>query len=116
MKSRGARVKLEQFWRDLVEKQARSALSVRRLCELEGISQPSFYLWRKRLMQEIHHSSDPAAVDPAAGSIKHVRSRTSSSTTQSVRSQSKQAELFLPVGTLSDWKSSSLEILHPASP
>ncbi|MFM7846501.1 MAG: IS66 family insertion sequence element accessory protein TnpA [Planctomycetota bacterium] len=107
MKSRGTRVEREQFWRDLLEKQARSALSVRRFCELEGVSQSSFYLWRKRLAQENHHSSDPAAldpaaVDPAAGSIKHVRSRTSSSTTQSVRSQSKQAELFLPVGTLSD--------------
>ena len=39
----------EEFWRLVIEEQGASGLSVRAFCEREGVSEPSFYAWRKRL-------------------------------------------------------------------
>jgi hypothetical protein len=39
----------EARWREIVERQAGSGLSVRSFCAAEGIREPSFYAWRKRL-------------------------------------------------------------------
>jgi len=41
----------EVRWRELLERQAGSGLSIRRFCASEGISEPSFYTWRRRLRQ-----------------------------------------------------------------
>ena len=41
----------ELHWRQMVDRQAGSGLSIRQFCEKEGISQPSFYAWRKRLLR-----------------------------------------------------------------
>jgi hypothetical protein len=40
---------VEARWRDILERQAGSGMSVRGFCAAEGISEPSFYAWRKRL-------------------------------------------------------------------
>jgi len=39
----------EQFWRDLIQRQQQSGQSIREFCDSEGVSQPSFFSWRKRL-------------------------------------------------------------------
>lgn len=39
----------EARWREIVQRQAGSGLSVRGFCAAEGISEPSFYAWRKKL-------------------------------------------------------------------
>ncbi|MDB4650200.1 transposase [Pirellulaceae bacterium] len=39
----------EQFWRLVLDEQAASGLSVRAFCRQEGISEPSYYAWRKEL-------------------------------------------------------------------
>jgi len=39
----------EQFWSDLIGRQQRSGQSIREFCDAEGVSQPSFFSWRKRL-------------------------------------------------------------------
>ena len=39
----------ELRWRDIVHRQAGSGLSIRKFCAKEGISQPSFYAWRRKL-------------------------------------------------------------------
>lgn len=39
----------EQFWRQIVEAHAGSGLSVRRYCSDRGITEPSFFAWRKEL-------------------------------------------------------------------
>ena len=41
----------EARWREIVERQAGSGLSIRGFCADEGISEPSFYAWRKKLRQ-----------------------------------------------------------------
>lgn len=40
---------VELAWRERVEGQRRSGLSIAAFCRRERISQPSFYSWRKRL-------------------------------------------------------------------
>lgn len=44
-----SRVDREQFWRDLIGRQQKSGQSIREFCDWEGVSQPSFYSWRRRL-------------------------------------------------------------------
>jgi len=39
----------EQFWRMAIETWQASGLSVRQFCAGEGLSEPSFYSWRKKL-------------------------------------------------------------------
>ncbi|QDU92266.1 IS66 family insertion sequence element accessory protein TnpA [Lignipirellula cremea] len=39
----------EAFWRDVVERQAESGLTVAAFCRQEQISPPSFFAWRKKL-------------------------------------------------------------------
>src|SRR5262245_49848001 len=39
----------EGFWREQVQRQVASGLSVRRFCEQRGLSEASFYAWRRTL-------------------------------------------------------------------
>ena len=39
----------EQFWRRMLAQQRQSAGTIRAFCEREGLSQPSFYQWRREL-------------------------------------------------------------------
>ena len=48
-RARRRRADREQFWRDLIGRQQRSGQSIREFCDSEGVSQPSFFSWRKRL-------------------------------------------------------------------
>ena len=53
----------ERLWRDRVERQAVSGLSIREFCAQERISPPSFYSWRRRLKE----AADTAMRPPVAG-------------------------------------------------
>ena len=53
----------EGLWRDRVERQAVSGLSIRQFCARERISPPSFYVWRRRLKE----AADSAMRPPVAG-------------------------------------------------
>jgi hypothetical protein len=37
------------YWREILNRQAGSGLSVRQFCAKEHVSQPSFYAWRRKL-------------------------------------------------------------------
>ncbi len=39
----------QQFWQMVIETWQASGLSVRQFCKDEGLSEPSFYFWRKKL-------------------------------------------------------------------
>lgn len=41
----------EKFWRFVVSEQSASGLSIVEFCRLEGVSQPSFYAWRKKIRE-----------------------------------------------------------------
>lgn len=48
-KAKKADTDLRQFWAMVLETFETSGLSVRRFCQQEGLSEASFYSWRKRL-------------------------------------------------------------------
>lgn len=39
----------QQFWKALIEKWRSSGLSVRKFCKQEGLTEPAFYSWRRKL-------------------------------------------------------------------
>lgn len=41
-----------EYWRELITEQKRSGVSVQRFCEDRGLTEQSFYVWRKRLKKE----------------------------------------------------------------
>jgi hypothetical protein len=44
----------EPYWRMVLARWRRSGLSVRAFCRAEGVSEPSFYWWRRKLDQADH--------------------------------------------------------------
>ena len=44
----------EPHWRRVLARWRRSGLSVRAFCRAEGFSEPSFYMWRRKLEQADH--------------------------------------------------------------
>ena len=46
LKKSGSR---SEFWRELIQRQARSGQQVRALCAEQGVTERSFYSWKKRL-------------------------------------------------------------------
>ena len=48
-KKLGARV---EYWRERIAEQERSGMSVHQFCEEQGLTEPSFYFWRKRLRKK----------------------------------------------------------------
>jgi len=55
-------VQKERFWRGMVTEQRRGGGSIRAFCREKGISEPSFYAWRKELQKR----DAPRAVDKRA--------------------------------------------------
>ena len=56
-------------WRERLRRFSRSGLTVAQFCEEEGVSQPSFYQWRKRLAgpsAEVSHRQARPAFQPLA--------------------------------------------------
>ena len=41
-----------EYWRQRIAEQERSGMSVQRFCEEQGLTEQSFYLWRKRLRKQ----------------------------------------------------------------
>ena len=59
----------EQTWRDLVERQAQSGLSVKAFCQHEGLKAWSLYRWRSRLRarNERPDTAGRASAPPGSG-------------------------------------------------
>jgi transposase-like protein len=49
-------------WREIVERQERSGLTVRQFCEAEGLNASSLYGWRSRLRGGRHDSAPAEAL------------------------------------------------------
>ena len=43
-------VEKEAYWRGQLERQLASGLSIRRWCRENGVSEPTFYVWRRKLL------------------------------------------------------------------
>ena len=48
-KTGGQRHRRAEEWRAIIDRQAKSGLSVRKFCERESLCVPSFYIWLKKL-------------------------------------------------------------------
>jgi transposase len=58
----------EQYWREVVERQAASGHSVRAFCSEQGLNENSFYAWRQTIRQRdgvAKRSPKPAEFVPA---------------------------------------------------
>ncbi len=53
-------VEREEFWRLVLDDQRRSGLNVRKFCQREAISEPSFYSWRRRFRSRDEQATDSA--------------------------------------------------------
>ena len=42
----------DEYWREKIAAQERSGRSVQQFCKEQGLNNPSFYYWRKRLRQQ----------------------------------------------------------------
>lgn len=83
----------EARWREILGRQADSGLSIRRFCAAEGISEPSFYAWRKKLRTRKSGSMGTARLE---GRHEEMSDSTS---------------LFIPLKLLDT--AVKLEIVHP---
>ena len=84
----------ETRWRGIVERQAGSGLSIRGFCAAEGIQEPSFYAWRKRLRLR------------KANGARTVRQEA-----RREKAGGDNARLFVPLKLLD--AATTLEIVHP---
>ena len=55
------------FWRELIHQQAQSGRQVRALCSEHGVTEQSFYGWKKRLSGETPVSFALVATDGSGG-------------------------------------------------
>ena len=83
----------EARWREILDRQASSGLSIRSFCAAEEIREPSFYAWRKRL--GLRKTKGARAVGQEA-----IRETAGDNT-----------RLFVPLKLLD--VASTLEIVHP---
>jgi len=56
----------QQFWQMALETFKSSGLSVRQFCTKEGLSEPSFYSWRKKLAGDGSEQEDQRKPEPSA--------------------------------------------------
>lgn len=79
----------ELRWREMLKRHADSGVSVREFCASEGVSEPSFYAWRKKL-----------------GMRKDGNARA-----RPARDRFGNGRLFVPLQVLDT--AATLEIIHP---
>jgi len=92
--SRGNRAERRVFWREHVEAQVRSELSIRGYCLEHGLTQGSFYRWLRRFRLE-----EEAAARPADGRAVFARVQvTAPSPSGSPLASSESVEVVLQNG------------------
>ena len=70
----------QSYWRQVLARWQRSGLSVRAFCRAEGVNQPQFYWWRRKLDEADHkkpaflpvHVVTEEAKEPATRGIEIV--------------------------------------------
>jgi len=73
MANKGRDAGKERFWRDVLGRQAKSGLSVAAFCRREGLTQPSFYAWRRTIAKRGGRSEKPAVLRSRAVRFVPVR-------------------------------------------
>ncbi len=63
----------ELVWRERVRSQTESGLSVRAFCRREGVSEPSFYFWRRELGKRERQRAAATKCLPTSGAAGSAR-------------------------------------------
>src|ERR1700738_3333732 len=61
-----------EAWRERVAAQKQSGVSVKQFCEQQGLTEQSFYYWRKRLQTSVSMRFALVEAEPRRGSAEHV--------------------------------------------
>jgi len=64
--ARAKSVEKRRYWRAVVRRQEGSGLSVAAFCRLEGVSEASFYVWKRRLKEDTGQASGSRQATPKA--------------------------------------------------
>jgi hypothetical protein len=92
----------QEQWRRIVRDWRRSGLSVREFCDWQGLSEPSFYAWRREL--ELRDREAAAATSSTAAEAGSPRAITKRSTPD-------RMPAFLPVRVVADSVADATESL-----
>ena len=68
-------VEKERFWRQVVKGHAGSGLSVRQYCADRGVSEPSFFAWRRELTERDAAANKPARSTPRRAVVRAMSQR-----------------------------------------
>lgn len=82
----------EVRWWEILKRHAGSGLSIREFCATEGVSQPSFYAWRKKFRERKNNDSRPRGA-------------------RRPKDAADRGRMFVPVELLG--AAQTLEIVHP---
>ena len=80
-------------WREILKRQASSGVSVREFCRTAGVSEPSFYAWRKKL------------------GTRKTNNRAPAGTATPRQDRADNGRAFVPLQVLD--AAQALEIIHP---
>ena len=70
---RGRREDRWSYWRELLAKQQASDVSVSAFCRDQGVSDASFYTWRRRLEAEVRNNAKPSSAPFVAVPLTNAR-------------------------------------------
>ncbi len=88
----------ERYWRAVLQRQAGSGVSVAKFCRSEGVSEPSFYSWKRRLL---------------AGGKRKVRSPKRSERRRVPSGTSGVSPGFVPVRITEERRLATIQVVWP---
>ncbi len=91
-------VEKERYWRAVLQRQARSGVSIARFCRSEGVSEPSFYLWKRAL----------------GGNKAKGKTRESSRTRRVAARTSEASPSFVPVQITEERYPATIQVIWPS--
>jgi hypothetical protein len=117
----------ERFWRRVVREQAKSGLTIRDYCSREGLSEPSFYAWRRELDRRREQGSKRKPKMPRrtagpkeTGHTAHPKAaeKTGRPAKPNTKSAAKAKATFVPIAvagqSISQLHLSAIELLLPS--
>lgn len=88
----------ERYWRRLLRLWRRSGLTGRDFCAQHGLSEPSFYAWRRELARRDQEAT-PAVPQPTTAQVHRARSRPRTATRDAAAPVPAFLKVTLPAAT-----------------
>ena len=91
-------VEKERYWRAVLQRQARSGVSIAKFCRSEGVSEPSFYSWKRAL-----GGGKAKAKRPERSGTRRAAGRTSGASPS-----------FVPVQITEERRPATIQVMWPS--